>query len=139
MFYELITPVYFNFVAPFPNVPYTHWKHTVFYLKNDLTVQSGNVLYGTLAVKPNENNNVSVTAASCIWALINPVCVPLLGPFARYTHWKQTVFYLEDYLTVKGGEELSGTFECNPNRSNHVSELQSSSLFRNILSSFLFL
>lgn len=41
------------------------------------------------------------------------------GPFARYTHWKQTVFYLEDYLTVKASEELSGTFVCNPNRSNH--------------------
>jgi len=41
------------------------------------------------------------------------------GPFARYTHWKQTVFYLEDYLTVKANEEVSGKFVCNPNQSNH--------------------
>jgi len=50
---------WFNFVAPFPNVPYTHWKHTVFYLENDITAKSGEFLTGTLAVKPNEKNNVS--------------------------------------------------------------------------------
>lgn len=46
----------------------------------------------------------------------------LLGPFARYTHWKQTVFYLSDSLTVKTNEELSGTFVCSPNQKNHVSD-----------------
>ena len=49
------------------------------------------------------------------------ICPISLGPFARYTHWKQTVFYLEDYLTVKANEEVSGKFVCNPNQSNHVS------------------
>lgn len=49
------------------------------------------------------------------------VCPISLGPYARYTHWKQTVFYLEDYLTVKANEEVSGKFVCNPNQSNHVS------------------
>jgi hypothetical protein len=28
------------------------------------------------------------------------------GPHNEYTHWKQTVFYLKDVLTVKAGEEL---------------------------------
>uniref|UniRef100_A0A914X0E4 Arginine methyltransferase 1 n=1 Tax=Plectus sambesii TaxID=2011161 RepID=A0A914X0E4_9BILA len=28
------------------------------------------------------------------------------GPDARYTHWKQTVFYLEDSLTCKKNEEI---------------------------------
>jgi len=32
------------------------------------------------------------------------------APEATYTHWKQTVFYLEDYVTVKKGEELTGVF-----------------------------
>jgi hypothetical protein len=34
------------------------------------------------------------------------------------THWKQTVFYLEDTLTVCEGEELSGTYTCKPNAKN---------------------
>ena len=32
------------------------------------------------------------------------------GPHAQYTHWKQTVFYLDHDLTVCSGEELKGTF-----------------------------
>jgi hypothetical protein len=34
------------------------------------------------------------------------------------THWKQTVFYLEDTLTVCTGEELGGTLACRPNDKN---------------------
>ena len=41
------------------------------------------------------------------------------APEARYTHWKQTVFYLNDYLTVKGGEEMNGTFAMKPNDRNN--------------------
>lgn len=41
------------------------------------------------------------------------------GPADKYTHWKQTVFYLKDILTVKAGEKLSGTLSCTPNPKNH--------------------
>lgn len=44
-----------------------------------------------------------------------------LAPDCHYTHWKQTVFYLEDYLTVKYGEELNGEFKMQPNPRNNVS------------------
>jgi len=40
------------------------------------------------------------------------------GPRARYTHWKQTVFYLEDVLSIRQGEVLSGTVACKPNEKN---------------------
>jgi protein arginine N-methyltransferase 1 len=40
------------------------------------------------------------------------------GPQAHYTHWKQTVFYLEDVLSMKKGEELKGEFSCKPNDKN---------------------
>merc|ERR1711936_899766 len=40
------------------------------------------------------------------------------GPEARYTHWKQTVFYLKDTLTVKCGEEVSGNFNIHQNQRN---------------------
>ena len=40
------------------------------------------------------------------------------APEAPYTHWKQTVFYLEDYITCKKDEEVSGTFKMTPNERN---------------------
>lgn len=43
------------------------------------------------------------------------------APDAPYTHWKQTVFYLEDYLTVRRGEELYGSISMKPNAKNVVS------------------
>ncbi len=42
------------------------------------------------------------------------------APDAPYTHWKQTVFYLEEYLTVKRGEEIVGTVSMKPNEKNAV-------------------
>uniref|UniRef100_A0A8C7X789 Protein arginine methyltransferase 1 n=1 Tax=Oryzias sinensis TaxID=183150 RepID=A0A8C7X789_9TELE len=41
------------------------------------------------------------------------------SPESPYTHWKQTVFYLEDYLTVKSGEEIFGTISMKPNVKNN--------------------
>jgi len=40
------------------------------------------------------------------------------GPGAQYTHWKQTVFYLDEDVTAKKGEELCGTIKCTQNKSN---------------------
>uniref|UniRef100_A0A8C6SZI6 type I protein arginine methyltransferase n=1 Tax=Neogobius melanostomus TaxID=47308 RepID=A0A8C6SZI6_9GOBI len=40
------------------------------------------------------------------------------APDAPYTHWKQTVFYLEDYLTVRRGEEITGSLSIKPNEKN---------------------
>lgn len=40
------------------------------------------------------------------------------APDCQYTHWKQTVFYFEDYLTVKYGEEIVGSFGVQPNTRN---------------------
>nr|CAD7576901.1 unnamed protein product [Timema californicum] len=41
------------------------------------------------------------------------------APEAPYTHWKQTVFYFDDYLTVKKNEEIYGTFSMKPNARNN--------------------
>lgn len=46
--------------------------------------------------------------------------LPVTGPESPYTHWKQTVFYMEDYLTVKTGEEIFGTIGMRPNAKNNV-------------------
>lgn len=45
----------------------------------------------------------------------------MAAPDSHYTHWKQTVFYLDDYITAKRGEELYGTFKMKPNEKNNVS------------------
>ncbi len=31
------------------------------------------------------------------------------GPFSKETHWKQTVFYLDNFVPVKKGDELFGS------------------------------
>lgn len=41
------------------------------------------------------------------------------SPDAQYTHWKQTVFYLDEYITAKKGEEVYGTFSMHPNEKNN--------------------
>ncbi|XP_054264862.1 protein arginine N-methyltransferase 1-like [Macrosteles quadrilineatus] len=41
------------------------------------------------------------------------------APEQPYTHWKQTVFYLNDYLTVKKNEEIYGSFAMKPNQRNN--------------------
>lgn len=40
------------------------------------------------------------------------------APEAPYTHWKQTVFYLQDYITCKKGDEVFGNFRMKPNDRN---------------------
>ena len=47
-----------------------------------------------------------------------PLTLPT-GPEHIPTHWKQTVFYLKDPLTVGEGEKISGVLRCVPNGDNH--------------------
>ncbi|CAL1675971.1 unnamed protein product [Lasius platythorax] len=41
------------------------------------------------------------------------------APEVPYTHWKQTVFYFDEYMTVKKGEEIYGVFSMRPNARNY--------------------
>ncbi|KAG7021923.1 Protein arginine N-methyltransferase 1.1 [Cucurbita argyrosperma subsp. argyrosperma] len=40
------------------------------------------------------------------------------GPRSRATHWKQTVLYLEDVLTICEGESITGSLNVAPNKKN---------------------
>lgn len=40
------------------------------------------------------------------------------GPHTKYTHWKQTVFYLKDVLTVQQGEKVECALHNRPNEKN---------------------
>lgn len=41
------------------------------------------------------------------------------SPDSPYTHWKQTVFYLNDYATVRKGEHINGAFGLRQNSRNN--------------------
>ena len=40
------------------------------------------------------------------------------GPHCKYTHWKQTVFYLREVITAEQSERISGTLHNKPNDKN---------------------
>jgi protein arginine N-methyltransferase 1 len=40
------------------------------------------------------------------------------GPHTKYTHWKQTVFYFRDVLTVQQGEQVGCDIRVRPNSKN---------------------
>jgi len=40
------------------------------------------------------------------------------SPFCHYTHWKQTVFYLQDVLTICENDDIVGVIDCKPNPNN---------------------
>ncbi|CAF0853928.1 unnamed protein product [Adineta ricciae] len=40
------------------------------------------------------------------------------APGAGYTHWKHTVFYFPDYITIQQDEQLEGDFSCKVNLEN---------------------
>ena len=40
------------------------------------------------------------------------------SPYSKYTHWKQTIFYLKDVITICDGETIHGTISCKPNNKN---------------------
>ena len=43
------------------------------------------------------------------------------APDSNYTHWKHTVFYIDEAITVSQGSYLNGSFACRPNTNNKVS------------------
>ncbi|ORE18766.1 S-adenosyl-L-methionine-dependent methyltransferase [Rhizopus microsporus] len=47
-----------------------------------------------------------------------PFKITATRPHAKYTHWKQTVFYTPETLTLKEGESIEGEVSCAPNQSN---------------------
>jgi len=41
------------------------------------------------------------------------------GPHAKYTHWKQTVFYTPETIRIGEGEKIVGKLSCSPNARNN--------------------
>uniref|UniRef100_A0AC34QMU2 Protein arginine N-methyltransferase 1 n=1 Tax=Panagrolaimus sp. JU765 TaxID=591449 RepID=A0AC34QMU2_9BILA len=81
----------------------------------DLTFQSNFAL--------NVNRDDYVHAFVCYFTVEFSKCHKRIGfstsPDSQYTHWKQTVFYMREALTVKKGEQITGTLKCAPNERNN--------------------
>ena len=76
-------------------------------------------IWNLLILTASKESNLSWGKWPMVFVSMFLVCIP--APDAPYTHWKQTVFYLEDYLTVRRGEEMVGSIAMKPNDKNIVS------------------
>lgn len=66
----------------------------------------------------NDFVHAFVAYFTCTFSVCHkPIHLPT-GPDDEYTHWKQTVFYLHNSLTVSEGEEITGNISCARNEKN---------------------
>ncbi|VDP13061.1 unnamed protein product [Soboliphyme baturini] len=72
----------------------------------------------TLSVRRNDYVQALVTFFTVEFTKCHKRTGFSTAPDQHYTHWKQTVFYLEESLTVKRGEEICGIFSMKPNSRN---------------------
>mmetsp|Transcript_29368 Transcript_29368/g.28092 ORF Transcript_29368/g.28092 Transcript_29368/m.28092 type:complete len:373 (-) Transcript_29368:50-1168(-) len=82
--------------------------------KEDLSFQSDFMITS----KRNDFCHAFVAYFECAFTQIHKPIIFSTSPHAKYTHWKQTVFYITDPITVCAGEEISGTIQCSPNDKN---------------------
>lgn len=85
------------------------------------TVQSSNLSFAapfTLNVRRNDFIHALIAWFDIEFTKCHKPIKFSTGPHTKYTHWKQTVFYLHDVLTVEEGEQISGVLENKPNAKN---------------------
>lgn len=71
-----------------------------------------------LTAKRNDYIHGLVAYFECAFTQVHKPIGFSTSPFCRYTHWKQTIFYLPDSLIICDGEKISGDITCKPNRKN---------------------
>ena len=71
-----------------------------------------------LTAKRNDYVHGLVAYFECAFTQVHKPIGFSTSPFCRYTHWKQTIFYLPENLVVCDGEKISGDITCKPNRKN---------------------
>uniref|UniRef100_A0A8C4NJZ9 type I protein arginine methyltransferase n=1 Tax=Eptatretus burgeri TaxID=7764 RepID=A0A8C4NJZ9_EPTBU len=84
-----------------PDAPYTHWKQTVFYLKEDcLTVKPSEEIFGTISIRPNAKNSVSTSISVYLTLLWNshPTPSPL---FSHPSTFLYVIFMVLGVLPVQ--------------------------------------
>lgn len=71
-----------------------------------------------LTAKRNDYIHGLVAYFECAFTQVHKPIGFSTSPFCRYTHWKQTLFYLPDRLVVCEGETIAGELTCKPNQKN---------------------
>jgi protein arginine N-methyltransferase 1 len=82
--------------------------------KEDLQFQSAFKLCATR----NDYIHGLVAYFECAFTQVHKPIGFSTAPFCRYTHWKQTIFYLPESLVICKGEAISGEISCKPNKKN---------------------
>lgn len=73
----------------------------------------------TLHVKHNDFCHALVAYFDMAFTKGHKIIQFSTGPHAKYTHWKQTVFYLLEDLAVNENDEIEGNIKCKPNAINN--------------------
>jgi protein arginine N-methyltransferase 1 len=71
-----------------------------------------------LKAQRNEYIHGLVAYFECAFTQVHKPIGFSTAPFARYTHWKQTIMYLPDTITICEGETIEGEITCKPNTKN---------------------
>jgi len=71
-----------------------------------------------LKFKRDDFAHAFVAFFDCAFTQIHKTIAFSTGPFSKYTHWKQTVFYLKEPLTACSGETVKGHIKSCPNAKN---------------------
>ena len=72
-----------------------------------------------LEVQRNDFLHGFVVYFECAFTQVHKPIGFSTAPFARYTHWKQTMLYLKKTLTICQGERVKGSLKCKPNANNN--------------------
>lgn len=72
----------------------------------------------TLRAQRNDYIHGLVSYFECAFTQVHKPIGFSTAPFARYTHWKQTIFYFPDPITICEGETFEGELVCKPNNKN---------------------
>ena len=68
--------------------------------------------------KYDDTMHAVVTWFDCEFSrLKNPVMLST-SPYNPYTHWKQTIFYLDKPFTCRAGDEIKGSIAVRQNKTN---------------------
>jgi len=85
------------------------------------TVQKADLAFSrpfTLVALRNDNIHAFVAYFDIEFTQAHKPVFFSTSPKCKYTHWKQTVFYLNNVLPVLQGEQVTGTLACKPNQKN---------------------
>eukprot|EP00903_Cladosiphon_okamuranus_P019111 g17584.t1 len=71
-----------------------------------------------LTARRNDFVHAIVAYFDCQFSQLHKPLQFSTGPFTEYTHWKQTVFYLRQPITISKGESIKGKITVKPNEKN---------------------